>query len=123
MPRFLVDEDLPRSLAASLREAGLDVVDVRDIGLRGKADAEVFARAQAERRVLLTGDLGFASVISFPAASHVGIVVARLPNEMPVAEVNRTIREALAVLGGEELDGALVIVERNRTRVRRQSLR
>jgi hypothetical protein len=32
---FLVDEDLPRSVGAVLREFGHEVVDVRDIGLRG----------------------------------------------------------------------------------------
>lgn len=67
MSRFLVDEDLPRSLAPALREAGFDTQDVRDVGLRGCSDAEVFARAQAEDRILLTADLGFANALAFPA--------------------------------------------------------
>jgi len=33
--RFLTDEDVPRSTARVLHNAGFDVVDVRDIGLRG----------------------------------------------------------------------------------------
>jgi predicted nuclease of predicted toxin-antitoxin system len=41
--RFLTDEDVPRSTARVLRDAGFDVVDVRDVGLRGKSDQEVFA--------------------------------------------------------------------------------
>ena len=40
---FLVDEDLPRSLVSVLVEAGFQAHDVRDVGLRGKSDAEVFA--------------------------------------------------------------------------------
>lgn len=43
--RFLTDEDVPRSTARILREAGFDAVDTRDVGLRGKSDAEVFAYA------------------------------------------------------------------------------
>ncbi|HLF89938.1 MAG TPA: DUF5615 family PIN-like protein [Anaerolineales bacterium] len=34
--RFLTDEDVPRSTARVLRNAGFDAVDVRDVGLRGK---------------------------------------------------------------------------------------
>ncbi|MCQ3935583.1 MAG: hypothetical protein DPW18_00915 [Chloroflexi bacterium] len=40
--RFITDEDVPRSTARILRDASFDAVDVRDIGLRGKSDAEVF---------------------------------------------------------------------------------
>jgi len=32
--KFLTDEDVPRSTARLLREAGFDAVDVRDVGLR-----------------------------------------------------------------------------------------
>jgi len=119
MSRFLIDEDLPRSLAPALREAGFDAEDARDVGLRGCSDAEVFARAQAEDRVLLTADLGFANALAFPAGSHAGIAVARLPNEMPVADVTLTILSALRDFADEELAGAIVIVERHRTRIRR----
>jgi predicted nuclease of predicted toxin-antitoxin system len=38
--KFLVDEDLPRSLARELRLAGIDAVDARDAGLRGRPDGE-----------------------------------------------------------------------------------
>jgi hypothetical protein len=31
--RFMTDEDVPRSTAHVLREAGFDCVDVRDVGL------------------------------------------------------------------------------------------
>jgi len=41
MTRYLVDEDLPRSLARRLGEAGVDAVDVRDVGLRGASDEQV----------------------------------------------------------------------------------
>jgi hypothetical protein len=34
--RFITDEDVPRSTARVLRDAGFDTVDVRDVGLREK---------------------------------------------------------------------------------------
>ena len=118
MSAFLVDEDLPRSLASAVRTAGLDAVDVRDVGLRGRPGSEVFAFAQLELRVLLSGDLGFANILHFPLGSHHGIVVARLPNEMPVAEVNAILVRALRELGDRDLRGSLVIVESDRVRLR-----
>lgn len=33
--RFLTDEDVPRSTARVLRDAGFDAIDVRDVGLQG----------------------------------------------------------------------------------------
>lgn len=42
MPKILVDEDLPRSTAQLLRSLGVDACDVRDVGLKGTPDAEVF---------------------------------------------------------------------------------
>lgn len=48
MLRLLVDEDLPRSLAPALRAAGHEAVDVRDEGLRGQPDAQIFQFAQQQ---------------------------------------------------------------------------
>ena len=41
--KFLVDEDLPRSVAPLIRELGYDADDVRDVGLRGAPDSEIAA--------------------------------------------------------------------------------
>jgi len=45
MLKFLIDEDMPRSTARVLNEKNYEAVDVRDCGLRGKSDEEVFAYA------------------------------------------------------------------------------
>jgi len=47
--RFLTDEDVPRSTARILREAGFDATDVRDVGLRGKSDEEVIPSVSHRR--------------------------------------------------------------------------
>ena len=41
MLRFLIDEDMPRSLAEVLRTKGFEVLDERDCGLRGGSDDEI----------------------------------------------------------------------------------
>lgn len=121
MGRFLLDENMPRSSARVLREAGYDVVvvDVRDVGLRGHRDAEVFAYAQASAATLITSDKDFANVRAHAARPHAGLIVVRLPNEVPTAEVNRVLLHALKDLGGRDLAGLLIIVQAGRTRIRR----
>jgi predicted nuclease of predicted toxin-antitoxin system len=118
--RFLVDEDLPRSLARELRESGIDAVDGRDVGLRGRSDAEIFAFAVAEGRVLLTADLGFGNVLAFPANSHHGIVVARFPSQIPIRTLNDAILAAIRSLTDDDIEQAVVVIEPGRMRLRRK---
>jgi predicted nuclease of predicted toxin-antitoxin system len=75
MPKFVVDEDTPRSAGKLLHSNGFDVKDVRDFGLRGAKDDEVYRFAQEERATLTTGDLGFGNILHFPLGSHYGIVL------------------------------------------------
>ena len=49
MLRFLVDEDLPRTLAQDLNAAGFEAQDVRDVGLRGKSDHEILELANKKK--------------------------------------------------------------------------
>jgi predicted nuclease of predicted toxin-antitoxin system len=117
--RLLIDEDLPRSLAPLLRSAGHDVFDVRDIGLRGRPDQDVFLEAQQRGAVLVSGDRGFANIVSHPPGSHAGIVIAHFPTEMPTAVLNQQVLGALESLGEGEVAGNLVMVEPARIRIRR----
>lgn len=119
MAVFLVDEDMPRSTAGALRSAGHEAEDVRDVGLRGHSDDEVFQYAQRHGATLVTQDRGFANVLAFPLGTHRGIVVLRVPNELPTSEVNRALLEALEGLQEEDLIGNLLIVQPGRSRLRR----
>ncbi|MEK7476353.1 MAG: DUF5615 family PIN-like protein [Candidatus Coatesbacteria bacterium] len=119
MVAFLVDEDLPRNLAAALRAGGFEAVDVRDAGLRGRPDSAVFDHALRRNLVIVTADLDFASILAYPLGTHHGIVVARLPQELSVASTNRRIVQALLGLGSEDLAGTLAIIEPDRVRLRR----
>lgn len=120
MPTFLIDEDLPRSTAKVLRDKGYKVLDVRDCGLRGQADKEVFAFAQKEKAVLLTGDLGFGNLVHYPVGKHSGIVVVHFPNEISVAELNDHILKAVGSLTEKDFNKNLIILEPGKVRIRRK---
>jgi hypothetical protein len=52
--RWLLDEMLPRAAAEQLNARGHDAVSVYDVDLAGADDVEVFSRAIAEDRLLVT---------------------------------------------------------------------
>ena len=120
MPKFLVDEDMPRSTARTLSDKGYDVIDVRDCGMRGKGDEEVFAFAQQSGAVLITGDMGFSNITNFPIGSHAGIAIAHYPNEMSPAEINKQIIEAFDHLSESDFTGNLIILDPGKIRIRRK---
>ncbi len=120
MLKFLVDEDMPRSTARILQDKGFKVLDVRDCGLRGRSDEDVFNFAQNEKAVILTGDLGFGNLMRFPVGNHSGIVVAHFPGELSTAELNHQISKGLDNLTENDFKGNLIILEPGKIRVRRQ---
>jgi predicted nuclease of predicted toxin-antitoxin system len=116
---FLVDENLPRSLAPELRRAGFDAEDVRDRGLAGHEDAEVLAYAISKRRILITRDLGISDLRRFPTGSELGIILVRLPNVMATDELNATLITAVREVRSEDLRGSIVVIGPHRIRFRR----
>lgn len=120
MLKFVIDEDMPRSTTKILKSRGYEVLDVRDYGLRGKSDGEVFEFAQKEKAVILTGDMGFGNILHFPAGSHSGIVIAHFPNEISTFELNNQILKAFDELKEEDLKGNLIILEPGKIRIRRK---
>ena len=115
--RFLTDEDVPRSTARVLQDAGFDAVDVRDVGLRGKSDPLVFAYAQREKRLLITCDLGFSNILKFPPSQNIGLLVVRIPDSEPIENFNREVLRAVTEVG-ENLPHHLAIIEIGKVRLR-----
>jgi len=121
MPKFAIDEDMPRSTGKALQGRGYEIKDVRDHGLRGADDEKVFRFAQNNQAVLITADLGFGNILRFPIGSHCGIVIARFPNAMPTIEINRELVARFADLTESDFNGSLVVIEPGRVRIRKQS--
>jgi hypothetical protein len=68
--RFLIDANMPRSTAESLRRCDHEAVDVRDIGMGGAADSDIAPYAEQNRLALVTRDLDFADIRNYPPAQY-----------------------------------------------------
>jgi len=116
IPSFLADECVYQETIDFLRSRGFDVVRVQDLGLGGASDREVFTKAQELNLVLLTNDLGFSDIRSYPPSGHRGIIVLRLRDYRSVADVHAVLGDLLA--SEERFAGALFIVDRHKWRKR-----
>lgn len=63
MIKILVDEDMPRPTADLLRSLNIDAFDVREIGLRGATDQEIFKYAQKKGMIIEIRPLIFETII------------------------------------------------------------
>lgn len=115
----VIDEDLHRSLGNILSNLGFTVFDVRDHGLRGSDDREVFAFAQKHQAVLFSADLGFSNTLTFPLGTHYGICILRFPNEASSRTINVDVKKLLAKLSPSDHRGNLVILSPGKLRIRR----
>ena len=119
MPKFVIDEDMPRSTAKVLRDLGYEVKDVRDYELRGADDQEVYQFAQNNQAVLITGDMDFGNILRFPIGTHSGLVIAHFPNEITTHEMHRHLVGAIMESTEDDFDGNLIIIEPGRVRIRK----
>lgn len=79
--KFKFDENLPIECAQIFREANFDADTVYEEGLKGKPDDSIFDICQKEKMVLVTLDLDFSDIRSYPPNSHCGIIILRLNSQ------------------------------------------
>jgi predicted nuclease of predicted toxin-antitoxin system len=96
--RFKTDENLHDDVAAVLVARGHDVQTVHTEGLRGCNDDVLAEQCRREGRALVTLDLDFADIRSYPPAKYDGIVVLRVANQSRphVLSVMARVLESLA---------------------------
>ena len=115
--KFKLDENFGSRTVGVFRQLGHDVETVRDEGLQGCSDDNLFALCSQERRCLVTLDLDFADVIRFPPRDAAGIAVVRVPRNPSPDLLSAMIRGLLRALSAHPVEGSLWIVEPGRIRI------
>ena len=102
-----------------LIEEGHDVLSALDVNQKA-TDQEIMALAMREDRILITEDKDFGELVFVRGLPHPCIV--RFV-DMPVAEKVEAMRELIEIRSDAMRVGSLIVVTRNRVRIRsRQNL-
>src|SRR5262249_15898051 len=111
---LLIDENMPRSLADELTALGLNVQDVRDIGLLGRPDEEIFQVAVAMDAVIITRDRGFTYEKNWPLDFTAGVIFVNMSDNTPASVIKAKITNLLTQRLPESLLGAVTFIEPQR---------
>ncbi len=118
MIRFVLDMGIAESTGQRLRAAQHDVVHLREVGLERLSDDGIVAKAQAERRVIVTHDLDFGRIVALSGRSVPSVVTLRLSDMRP-SRVNLALEAALREAGPALQGGALVTITDRGIRIRK----
>lgn len=114
--KWLLDEGIPRRLAAWLRERGEDVLVVAESEYRSQPDHVLWTLAGREGMIVVTRDRGFVFPSLAPAPA--GLVVLRPAAEWRAEAMSLFLWDALLRLGFETLPGKVTVLEPGRVRQR-----
>ena len=115
--KFKIDENLPVEFAQILTSEGHDAVTVVVQGLQGKDDTSLIDKCLQEERALVTLDLDFSDIRTYPPQNFPGFVVLRASRQ-DRDHLIQLLRQIVPLMGREPLERHLWIVEETRVRIR-----
>ena len=113
--RLLTDENISGTVVRLLRKRGHDVLSAKET-MRSEPDESLLARAQAERRILVTHDKDFGELAfhgGLPA--ECGVILIRLAGDSPESDNSRTLE---VIESREDWPGHFSVVTNDRIRMR-----
>jgi predicted nuclease of predicted toxin-antitoxin system len=116
--KMFADENLFEPIIDYLRSLGHDVISIRELGLPGISDDEVYQRACKEKQVIITMDKDFSRMFRFPAKKCGGIIVVKI-YKWGVNETLSIFKRFYESLQEKDIVKNLVIITPEGVRIRR----
>ncbi|NJK65754.1 MAG: DUF5615 family PIN-like protein [Microcoleus sp. SU_5_3] len=119
--KLLLDQGLPLSAAALLRDAGIDTIHVGEISMSQAEDAEIIQKAREEERVVVTFDADFHTLLALDEAVSPSVIRVRI--ERLRAQALMDLLLMVIAQCEEDLEqGSAISIEPSRIRIRRLPL-
>jgi predicted nuclease of predicted toxin-antitoxin system len=118
--RFFADHCVSTIVIDTLRDAGHEVLRLKDHLLVESSDSAVISKAQELGAILLSLDGDFADIVAYPPAEFNGIIGLQVGNHPEVTSliVERLLRYLAVHSSMEHFRGKLLVVEADRIRLR-----
>jgi predicted nuclease of predicted toxin-antitoxin system len=117
MTRLLVDMNLSTEWIPLLRAAGHWAVHWSEVGNPRSPDTALMQWARANGCAIFTHDLDFGTMLALSGADGPSVIQVRCLNVLPGA-IGPLVLSLLKVYGAEIKQGALVVADERRERVR-----
>ncbi len=103
-----------------LRGQGHDVKDIKEMHLYGESDETIISLAQRENRILVTLDQGFGNIITYPTEKYPGITILKV-HPPSLSQTTYLLKKVITRVTEKEIKQALVVIDKNKFRIRRSS--
>lgn len=116
--RFLIDNALSPRIAEGLNKAGHDAIHVREIGLASATDDEILSHAKKDRRVIVSADTDFGTLLALKNAPVPSLILFRRSDKRPLALLKLLI-DTIDIIQEDVDKRAVVVIEDQRLRIRK----
>jgi predicted nuclease of predicted toxin-antitoxin system len=116
--KFLIDNALSPIFSKQLQIDGYDAIHVREINMQRCSDEEIFERAQKEKRIIVSADTDFGTILALRNEQFPSVIIFRqAKNRKPIEQVILLIANLEEISSSLER-GSIVIIEDKRIRIR-----
>ena len=117
MTAILLDQGIPRSAVAYLRETGFDADHVGELGMSSASDDEILQKAQELNAVVVTLDSDFHTLLASRQATRPSVIRIRIEG-MKGIDVSEVVNQVFSMAHKELEMGSAVSVTRSQVRIR-----
>lgn len=117
--QLLLDQGLPRTAAELLSNAGVDTLHVGDIGMATAEDSQILNYAESERRIVVTLDSDFHTLLAKDNASSPSVIRVRIEGLKAIAFTQLMLSVLAQCTEALKGSGCAVTVQDQKIRIRR----